>query len=130
MIALPITSLYAALLGLLLVVLSWGVVRVRLSKEVSLGSSGHDDLVVAQRRQANFTEYVPLALILLALVELGGAANWLVHALGAALVVARILHPFGLAVEFGLRPPRFLGTIGTWTVIAVSSGVLLFGQFS
>ena len=45
---LPITSLYAALLGILLLILSWGVVSIRRSKEVSLGDAGHDDLRIAQ----------------------------------------------------------------------------------
>jgi uncharacterized membrane protein YecN with MAPEG domain len=128
MTGLPITSLYAALLGLILVALSWGVVQIRLAREVSLGTEGHDDLNVAQRRQGNFIEYVPMAVILLALVEFSGTAAWIVHTLGATLVVARAIHPFGLAVEFGLRPARFLGASATWIVIVVESGLLIVGQ--
>ena len=126
MTGLPITSLYAALLGLILVALSFAVVQARLSRKVSLGNDGHGDLQIAQRRQGNFIEYVPMAVILLGLVELAGTASWIVHTLGATLVVARIVHPFGLAVEFGLRPARFLGATATLIVIVVASGLLLF----
>lgn len=43
----PIISLYAGLLGLVLVALSVGVVRVRLQHEVSIGDGGVSDLHVA-----------------------------------------------------------------------------------
>ena len=119
--ALPITALYAGILGLWLVILSSGVVRARLALQQSLGDGGHDELHVAQRRQGNFIEYVPLAVILIGLVELCGYPAWVVHALGATLVAARIAHPFGLAVEFGLRAPRFLGATATWIVLTVAS---------
>ena len=124
---LPITSLYAAALGLLLLALSLAVVRLRLAHEVSLGDGGIDDLRVADRRQANFVEYVPLALGLIALVELGGASAWIVHALGATLLSARLLHPIGLATAFGLSAARVVGAGATWLVVAAAS-LLLIGR--
>ena len=123
----PITSLYAGLLGLLLVVLSVGVVRARLEHEVSMGDGGVSDLHVAQRRHGNFVEYVPYAIVLLVLLEASNTSAWMLHTLGAALVCARILHPFGLASEFGLRFPRMIGSLVTWIVIAWASCVLIYG---
>lgn len=123
--ALPITSVYAGALGLLLIALSLRVVRLRMAHQVSLGSGGRDDLRVAQRQQGNFVEYVPLALGLVGLVELGGAAAWVVHALGATLLGARVLHPFGVSAEFGLRLPRSAGAVATWLVVLVASALLL-----
>jgi uncharacterized membrane protein YecN with MAPEG domain len=127
---LTITSLYASLLGLLLVVLSARVAQARLAHEVSLGDGGHEDLLVAQRGQGNFIEYVPLALILIGLVELNGSPAWVVHALGGTLVLARIAHPFGLAPAFSLRAPRAVGSIATWIVIAAASVILLAARFA
>lgn len=42
---------------------------------------------------ANFTEYVPLTLVMLALLEArGGVPAWLLHGLGATFLVGRSLH--------------------------------------
>ncbi len=124
----PVTSLYAGLLGLLLVVLSIRVVRLRLVHAVSLGDGGHADLLVAQRQQGNFVEYVPFALGLVGLLELSGIAAWSLHALGGTLVGSRLVHPFGLATKFGLRLPRVLGIIATWLVLATASLLLLMDR--
>ncbi len=83
---------------------------------------------MAQRGQGNFIEYVPLAVILIGLTEMHGSPAWLIHALGITLVVARLLHPFGLSSEFELRLPRFLGATATWLVIAVGSAVSIWGS--
>ena len=123
---LAITPLYAGVLGLLLVWLSARIGQQRVAKEVSLGDGGHPELLVAQRAQGNFIEYVPMALLLLALVELGGYAAWVVHTLGAVLVVARVSHPLGLAPEFGMSPLRGIGALGTWGMIAGASGLAIW----
>lgn len=122
----PITSLYAGLLGILLLVLSVQVVQARVKHEVSMGDGGVGALLVAQRRQGNFVEYVPYAVILLALLEASGASAGMLHTLGATLVVARILHPIGLATEFAMRAPRFVGTTATMLVLAWLSGALIY----
>ena len=123
----PITLLYASILGLLLIALSLGVIRERLQHRVSLGDGGVAELQRAGRRHGNFIEYVPFALLLVALVELNGTSAWVVHALGATLVVGRVLHPLGLEAEFGVRVPRVLGTVATLGVIAAASVVGILG---
>jgi uncharacterized membrane protein YecN with MAPEG domain len=126
--SLPITSLYAGLLGLLLVVLSVRVVLARTKHEVSVGDGGHDEILIAQRMQGNFIEYVPIALLLIALLEMDGTSAAIVQALGISLVAARLMHPFGLAPEFRIRLPRALGSVITWAVIAVASLMLVWGS--
>lgn len=100
----PITSLYAALLMILLVVLSGMVIRSRVVHRVDIGDGGNPDLFRMIRVQANFAEHVPLALIGIALVESGGHNPRLVHALGAGLVIGRVLHAVGLAKLQDLQP--------------------------
>ena len=63
--AMVVTPLYAALLALWFVVLSLHVIRCRREARVSLGDGGNGRLQRAIRAQANFAEYVPLALVLL-----------------------------------------------------------------
>ena len=49
--------------------------------------------------QGNFTEYVPMALILFTFVEMQGWPRWLVHGLCLVLLAARLLHAYGIAQE-------------------------------
>jgi len=70
-----ITSTYAAILAIVFVVLSVRVVMQRCAVQVSLGDGGNLSLLRRQRAHANFAEYVPLALILMALTELATRAS-------------------------------------------------------
>lgn len=113
-----VTLLYAGLLGLMLLVLSWRVVRLRRLLRIGLGDGGNADLQRATRVHGNFLEYTPIALLLLALLELNGLASVWLHAGGAALLVFRALHAFGLTRSTGTSFGRFAGTLGTWVLLA------------
>ncbi len=119
--------IYAALLGLLFIALSLRVVLLRHRLQVGIGSGGHEELTRAMRAHGNFAEYVPLALVLLILVEAGTAASTLiVHVLGASLVVARLLHGyFGLNRHAGTSAGRLWGTALTWLMMLISALILL-----
>lgn len=117
----PVTGLYAGLLALIYLVLFGTVGYVRTKTNVSLGDGGDPKLTVANRRHMNFVENVPLALLLLALLELSGASKTFLHVLGTALVVARIVHPFGIDAQNMMRPQRAIGAGLTAVVIAVSA---------
>lgn len=116
-----ITALYAGLLGLLSVVVAAGVGRARVRTGVSVGDGGHPEVVAAMRRHANFVEYVPLALILIALLELNGVGGTAIHALGTTLLVARIFHAIGYRADESLNAFRSIGAIGSWLVTVVGS---------
>ena len=62
----PITLFYGSLLGLFLIVLSARVIRQRQSARVSFGDGNDKRLGRRIRAQANFVEYVPITLILMA----------------------------------------------------------------
>ena len=123
-----ITALYAGLNAILLVGLSIFVVTLRAKHKVDLGGGGVPQLERAIRLQGNFIEYVPLALLLLLILELNHAAGWLLHLLGAALIVARLAHAWGLWSSKGASPGRIVGTTVTWLVMAVGLiGALGYG---
>lgn len=94
-----ISSIYAAIAALLIVWLSLRVVKLRREKKVRFGDGGEPELQVAIRAQGNATEYVPISLILLVFLELGGAHWALIHAAGGAILVGRLLHARGLLTE-------------------------------
>ncbi|MGH8251445.1 MAG: MAPEG family protein [Steroidobacteraceae bacterium] len=109
---------YAALLGLLLIVLSVRVVLARWRFNVRLGVGTEDAMQQSVRVQANFTEYVPLAVVLLVLAEVTGLPLAAVHAAGILLLASRLIHAWGLSRHPGRTFGRFYGTAGTWLVIA------------
>ncbi len=118
--------LYAALLGLLLIALSVNVVLARRRYRVGLGVGDDEGMHQAVRVQANFAEYVPLAVVLLVLSELSGLPIGAVHAAGIVLVTSRLLHAWGLSRSPGRTFGRFYGTAGTWLVMIGLSLWLLF----
>ena len=128
--SLTITALYASLAGLFLLVLSFRVVRWRRKLSVGLGDGGQESLLRAQRAQANFIEYVPIALILLAAAESQGLSGWLLQTTGAVLVLARLLHAWGLSQSSGRSFGRYWGTLLTWLVILALSLANIFASIS
>jgi len=122
------TGLYAGLCGLLFIWLSWKVIVERQRSKVGLGDGGDPDLQRAIRVHANFIEYTPLALVLLALVDVMAEYDWLVHGFGIALVVSRLLHAQGLGATAGYSRGRYFGTLGSWLVIVGLSLLLIADQ--
>jgi uncharacterized membrane protein YecN with MAPEG domain len=100
MTVLPITLTIAGAAALLNIWIASRVGVLRRGHGISIGDGGNDGLVARMRAHSNFTEYAPIFLILLALVELAqGSPTWL-WITGAAFVAGRILHVFGMD-----RPP-------------------------
>ncbi len=123
-----VSAIYAGLLALLIVWLSLQVIKLRRAKKVILGDGGETDLQYAIRAQGNATEYIPISLILLILLELSGAHVLLVHGGGIALVIGRLLHARGLLAQ-SLRY-RILGMQFTFiTIISLASANIFYGVY-
>ena len=120
-----ITPIYAALLGLLLIGLAIRAIRLRRQIGVAIGSAGNPLMERAMRVQANFCEYVPLALLLVFFSEQLWSSALLAHALGASLFAGRLLHAFGVSQEKETLRFRVTGMALTFSVIAVSAALVL-----
>jgi uncharacterized membrane protein YecN with MAPEG domain len=123
--ALPITSLYAAVFGLILVPITLRVGFRRIVTSIFFLDGGDEILLRRIRSHANFLEYVPIALILMALTELAGAPAPYLHALGGTLLAARVIHYLTLNIS-PLAPTRAIGMLGTFAAILMGSGWLLY----
>jgi uncharacterized membrane protein YecN with MAPEG domain len=121
---LPVTALYAGVLGFYFVWLSARVIKARRVHRVALGLE-HRLVQRAARAQGNFAEYVPFALLMLALCELNGLPDWALHVLGVVLAVGRVLHAVGIGKEPEDFTWRVLGTSLTFTMMGVASAALL-----
>lgn len=115
----PITAFYGGLLGAVYIYLSFAVIFKRREYKVGIGDGGEKHLSQAIRVHANFAEYIPFALVLMLMAEINQAHHLLLHVIGAALIVARVLHAFGLSNHVGVSWQRFVGVITTFTVFAV-----------
>jgi len=125
LVSLPITALYAALSGFLIIALAANVVRFRLSKHVSLGDGGHNDGNRAIRAHGNTIEYIPLALILMALLEINGGGSTALHIYGILLVGGRIIYSYGMLIpRSSANLARQLGVVTSWLVI-LGAGIQL-----
>lgn len=120
------TALWGALLAPVCLWLSLRVIGLRRRKHVPLGSGGDAALERAIRAQGNFAEYVPFALVLMALGEAGGAPVAAVHLAGALLLAGRIAHGAGIARDPEDFRFRVGGMAGTFLAIIVAALGALF----
>src|SRR5215475_6311742 len=104
-----ITGLYAAIAALIVVILGIRVTLRRRALKVGIGNGG--DAVLAQRIRvhANAIEYLPLALLLLLILELNHTQPLVLHIFGIALILGRIAHAIGLSSSPGITPGRGVG---------------------
>lgn len=127
---LTIIPIYAAFLGLLFFALSVHVIFARRRAKVGLGDGGDRRLVRAMRVQANFAEYVPLTLVLLAFLEIEGAPRLLVHLGGLGLLVGRLAHAYGMSRDPDIKSLRAFGILATFTVLVGAALALLYVGFA
>jgi uncharacterized membrane protein YecN with MAPEG domain len=119
--SLSITALYAGILGIMSIVIAFQAGKIRGTTGISIGDGGNQELLLAMRRHANFVEFVPLTLVLIALLEFNGVSSTAIHCLGAGLVVARICHAVGLKADTIQSPLRGVGAGGGTLVLLVAS---------
>ncbi len=121
-----ITGIYASALGVLAIILSFHVILHRAKSGISFLDGGNPQMAERIRRHGNFMEYVPLALILLAIAEAGGAPKLWLHADGALLLASRLIHPFGIWHNQSKTPARLAGASGTMLAILIAVGLIVW----
>lgn len=125
----PISILYAGILGVMVVPMLLNVITYRVKNRISLGEGNDAGLIRRVRGHANFIETVPFALLLIVLVELSGGSANLVHGLGITLVAGRALHYCTLIAkpECPTRAVGMLATIGVMLTAAIWLLMAYFG---
>lgn len=127
----PIVAVYAALLTLLFVGLSIRTIRLRGKLNVALGDGGQPLLTRAARAQANFAEYVPLALLLIYFLEALTTADLWIHLLCSILLLGRLVHAYGLSqVQENYRLRVFGMTCTFIVLISAALGLLIVAVVS
>jgi len=120
-----VTPLYAGLLALWFLVLSWRVIQRR-GKGTYLGDGGDQGLLRVIRGHANFAEYVPLALLMMGFLEVSRFSIYVLHALGIVLLIARLLHGYALSFTEHSSFGRFWGASLTFIVLAIEAVLCIY----
>lgn len=121
----PITAIYAAILALILTVLSAKAGLLRGKLGIPAGAGDNAEMTLAMRRHGNAAEYIPIAIILMMILEMNGVSTYVLHGIGATLVIARIAHPLGIS---NLQSPMRLVGAGLTALIIVVAAVLVLWQ--
>jgi uncharacterized membrane protein YecN with MAPEG domain len=125
-VTLAITALYAGILALIVVALAINVTVHRAKLKVPLGDGGNPAMLRMMRLHANAVEYLPLALVLMAIYEITGGSHTLLHVAGIVLIVGRILQTWNMwstpMAGFG----RLTGQSSTWLTIVALAGLNLW----
>src|SRR5215813_2861967 len=111
----------AAIFVLIFVLMAVNVTRLRSKYKVSIGDGGRTDLERAARVHANFAEYVPFAIQLLAFMEMQRQSIFIIHVLAIILLVGRLLHAYGVSQEPDNLTFRGLGILSTLGVMVVAA---------
>lgn len=119
-------ALWSGLLLILMLVLSVLVVRQRQRHQVMIGDGGVEPVHRAVRAFGNAAEYTPAGIGALAVLALVGAQPYMVHAVGAVLLIGRLLHAGGISRSLGASLTRAGGMMFTWIGFLVSAALLLF----
>jgi uncharacterized membrane protein YecN with MAPEG domain len=116
---LSVTAVYAAILALVILALGINVTVHRVKLQVSLGDGGNPQMRRMIRLHGNAIEYLPLALLLMALYELNGGLHWALHVIGIALIAGRVIQTAAMWGSELPKPGRGIGQTTTWLSIAV-----------
>ena len=112
--------LFAACCALFQVALTALVIARRVKTEIRFLEGGDAVLLHRIRAHGNFTETVPMALLLMALLELRGLGSAWLWAFGAALLLGRALHVHGL-LSVNAKWARVAGMLATLAVISTEA---------
>jgi uncharacterized membrane protein YecN with MAPEG domain len=114
---LPVSLTFAGAFALINLWLAFRVSAVRMRAKVMTGHGDSPALLARMRAQANFVEYTPFVMILIALIEIvGGSKTWL-WGIGIVYTVGRIAHAFGMDRQTMPNPARAAGALVTWAVL-------------
>ena len=120
-----ITALFAGVFGIMQVPMTLMVGLYRVKSGIWFMDQGDKVLLRRMRAHANYTENVPIVLILMLVAEMMFAPAGLLYACGISLLLGRIMHSTALLTKrwSRLRPPGMIltllpmGILGIWLFI-------------
>jgi hypothetical protein len=105
--------------------------RVRMSEKIIHGDGGNPTMMRRMRAHSNFTENVPLVLILIGVIEATGKGNTWLAIVGAVFMLGRVSHAIGMDREGpnAFRAAGAMLTMATQLGLAVVALLIALGKF-
>jgi len=113
-----ITALYAGILALIVIALAVNVTVHRVKLRVPLGDGGNVEMRRMIRLHGNAAEYIPLALVLMAIYELNSGSHTALHVIGITLIAGRVIQTWGMWATDMTNIGRQIGQSLTWLSVA------------
>ena len=120
-----ITSLYASLIAIILIILSIRVIAARGNPAFKFFTLKSDDKFTLERvirGHSNLIEYAPIFLILLYFFEITKSNSFYVHVYGFAFLIGRLMHGYCFAFtkkNMFLRVGGTVLTLGCILIVAI-----------
>jgi uncharacterized membrane protein YecN with MAPEG domain len=108
----------AAIAALITAWLGWRCGKVRMSEKILHGDGGNVLMMRRMRAQANFTEYTPIALVLIVLLDLMDVNIMALGLTALAFMLGRVLHAIGMDSD-GPHKARMIGMMLTLPLLIV-----------
>ena len=127
---LPTTLCLAAAAAIINLWISIRIGQLRVATKVVHGDGGDESLMRRMRGHANFTENVPLVLILIGVIEAAGKGGTWLAVLGGVFMLTRVGHVIGMD-RAGPHPTRAVGaavTMLTQVGLAVVALLIALGR--
>jgi len=118
-----VTAIYAGILALIVLALGINVTVHRVKLRISLGDGGNPQMLRMIRLHANAIEYIPLALLLMAIYEFNGGWHAALHVIGLALIAGRLIQTAGMWSTDVAGPGRKIGQ--SLTTLSIAALALL-----
>ena len=120
-----ITAIYIAILALAQFFMVVWVVKARITEKVSLGTGDSPLLEARSRVYGNFTEVVPMALLLMLAAEFSGCPLWIIHWMGVLMILSRVFHAKGMTTPPGYGKYRMAGMLLSMSVFMIGAVMCL-----
>jgi len=115
------TSLYAGILGLIYLKITFDTIMIRRTKKVSLGSGKSNEILHMTSAHNNFSNYAPFFLILFYLAEMRGFSQITLHIIAMFFILGRLFHYYYMKYQEKSFTKRQIGMIFTLIPIALLS---------
>ena len=118
--SLSIVPIYAGILALVYVVLTYRTIKARQFHKIQVGHGENVAFLRISRAHANFSEYAPFILFLMAILELQSFSPLFLHVCGVLLVLSRLVHAYGVSQVKEVLKFRIISMVTTLLLLTVT----------
>lgn len=122
-----VTSLYAAILAVIYIMLTVNTILTRKKHWQALGNGDNFEVLRAIRAHGNFMEYTPLFLIMLILTEMNNLSAFFVHLLGVVFVIGRLIHAYSILKSEQYDDKGVIKAPPKWRVVGMGCTINTIG---